>query len=214
MYSSLKQTLDSQAVTLVAVSKTKPHSALMELYDKGQRVFGENRVQELVEKQEALPKDIEWHMIGALQKNKVKYLAPFVTMIQSLDSLALARIINKEAAKNERTIPVLLQIKIGTEDSKSGYSIDLLKTELPEIMTLGNINICGVMGIGTFTHDEEVTLMEFRTLKSYFSELKESAFTESENFKEISMGMSGDYQLAIEEGSTMVRIGSLLFGSR
>lgn len=214
MYAALKSEFEDQQVTLVAVSKTKPQEAIMELYDRGQRIFAENRVQELVEKQAALPKDISWHMIGALQKNKVKYLAPFIDMIHSVDSLALAKMINKEATKQQRTISILLQIKIGKEEAKSGYNEKQLWDEVAEMKAMDGIKICGVMGIGTYTDEQAVTQSEFRLLKSYFDKIKATHFKDEPYFKEISMGMSGDYQLAIREGSTMVRIGSLLFGSR
>lgn len=214
MYPELKKHLDSQSVTLVAVSKTKPHKAILELYNQGQKIFGENRVQELAEKHEVLPKDIQWHMIGHLQKNKVKYIAPFVSLIHSVDNLALAKIINKEAEKNDRVISILLQIKIGVEKAKTGYAYEQLLEDLSELSALKNIDICGVMGIGTFTTDIAVTTREFSQLHSYYSLLQTEAFKDQPLFKEVSMGMSGDYRLAIEHGSTMVRIGSLLFGSR
>lgn len=214
MYSELKKRLDSQSVTLVAVSKTKPHGAILDLYNQGQKIFGENRVQELAEKHEALPKDIQWHMIGHLQKNKVKYIAPFVSLIHSVDNLALAKTINKEAKKNERVISILLQIKIGVEEAKTGYAYEQLIEDLSELITLKHIKICGLMGIGTFTTDTAVTTLEFSRLHSYFKLLQLESFKDQPDFKEVSMGMSGDYPLAIEHGSTMVRIGSLLFGSR
>ena len=214
MYDTLKDFVTSEGITLVAVSKTKPNSAIQALYTKGQRIFGENRVQELSKKYEELPKDIEWHMIGQLQKNKVKYIAPFVSMIHSCDSLGLAQIINKQAIRSDRTINILLQIKIALEETKSGWSYDTLLKEIPELLSLTNINICGVMGMGTFTSDKEITIQEFSKMKTYFDDLKSAAFKNAPAFKEISMGMSGDYKLAVESGSTMVRIGSLLFGQR
>lgn len=214
MYKKLQKQLANNNVTLVAVSKTKPQSAIQELYDLGHRIFGENRVQELTEKHQALPTDIQWHLIGQLQKNKVKYIAPFIDCIQSVDSLALAQVIQKEAAKNNRSIDILLQIKIAQEESKSGYKYDTLIEDIDTIKSLENINILGVMGIGTFTGEESVTIEEFTRLKGYFDTLKRVHFHTNENFKDISMGMSGDYALAIDHGSTMVRIGSLLFGSR
>ncbi len=214
MYDTLKDNLDSKGITLVAVSKTKPNSAIQELYTKGQRLFGENRVQELTQKYEDLPKDIEWHMIGQLQKNKVKYIAPFISMIHSCDSLALAKIINKEAVKADRKISVLLQIKIAKEETKTGWSHATLIEEIPELLSYTHLTISGVMGMGTFTSDQEITVHEFTKMKAYFDSLKSTYFSGSSSFKEISMGMSGDYKLAIEHGSTMVRIGSLLFGQR
>ncbi len=214
MYEQLRSQLDTHEVTLVAVSKTKPASAIQELYDQGQRIFGENRVQEVVEKYDVLPKDIQWHVIGQLQKNKVKYIAPFISCIQSVDSLALAKVIQKEAVKNNRKINILLQIKIAKEDSKTGYNYDELINDIQELTALDHIIISGVMGIGTFTSDEATTKQEFDNLKKYFDHLKSEFFSGSDNFTEISMGMSGDYLTAIEHGSTMVRIGSLLFGRR
>lgn len=214
MYEQLKSQLVTHNITLVAVSKTKPTSEIQKLYDKGQRIFGENRVQEVVEKYDSLPKDIQWHVIGQLQKNKVKYIAPFISCIQSVDSLALAKVIQKEADKNDRNIDILLQIKIAEEESKSGYDYDQLLKDLVDIKAFANINIKGVMGIGTFTSDETKTKQEFDKLKHYFDNLKSNHFSGIDDFKEISMGMSGDYLMAIEHGSTMVRIGSLLFGHR
>jgi len=213
-YTELLSTLQESQVQLVAVSKTKPSSAILELYNVGQRVFGENRVQEMVDKYEALPKDIEWHMIGGLQKNKVKYIAPFVSRMHSVDSLALAQVINKEALKNDRIINILLQVKIAIEETKTGYDPNILDTELMAILQLEKVNVVGLMGMGTFTDDQDITAQEFKSLKSIFDKLKSTTMADKEDFKELSMGMSGDYQLAIEEGSTMVRIGSLLFGSR
>lgn len=215
-YNQISQFTSQQGVTLVAVSKTKPIEAIQQMYDQGQRVFGENRVQELEEKYLALPKDIQWHLIGHLQKNKVKYIAPFVSMIHSVDSLELLEIINKEAVKSDRIISVLLQYYIAKEDTKFGLSeaeglalLDQLK-EKP----LTNIKICGVMGMASFSDDKALVRSEFQNLKNIFVQLKNKYFATDDAFKEVSMGMSGDYELAIEEGSTMVRIGSALFGSR
>ena len=201
---------------LVAVSKTKPATAIQEMYLKGQRIFGENRVQELAQKYEELPKDIVWHMIGHLQRNKVKYIAPFVSMIHGVESVALLKEINKQAAKNDRIIDCLLQFKIAEEDSKFGLQIDDIQSFLvsEEYTALKNINIVGVMGMATFTDDKTQVKNEFKSLKVIFDDLKNNIFQEKTDFKEISMGMSGDYKIAIEEGSTMVRIGSLLFGKR
>ncbi len=202
--------------TLVAVSKTKPTAAIQAMYDQGQRIFGENRVQELVEKEAVLPKDIEWHQIGHLQTNKVKYIAPFVSLIHAVDSLKLLKEINKQALKNNRVIDCLLQFHIAEESSKFGFDEAEVSTMLTSdtYKTLANIRIVGVMGMATFTHDETQVKQEFRQLKQLFDTLKKTFFPSATHFKEISMGMSGDYQLAIKEGSTMVRIGSLLFGSR
>jgi len=202
--------------TLVAVSKTKPAAMIQAMYDEGQRIFGENRVQELVEKSEILPKDIEWHQIGHLQTNKVKYIAPFVSLIHAVDSFKLLKEINKQALKNERTIPCLLQFHIAEESSKFGFDKAEVEEVLnsPDFKKLENIEIVGVMGMATFTDDQEQVKMEFRYLKSLFEGLKQAYFSTQTSFSEISMGMSGDYKLAVEEGSTMVRIGSLLFGNR
>jgi len=203
-------------VTLVAVSKTKPNELLTEAYKAGQRVFGENRVQELVPKSEALPKDIEWHMIGHLQSNKIKYIAPFVSCIHSVDKPKLLSIINREAKKHGRVIRVLLQFHIATEATKFGMSVDEAVELLSsmEFKAMKNIEVAGVMGMATFTNDENQVRTEFRTLKTIFQKLKQEFFADKSSFKEISMGMSGDYQIAIEEGSTMVRIGSSIFGNR
>ena len=211
----LKSELPSN-VNLIAVSKTKPSSDIQIAYDGGQRAFGENRVQELVDKQEVLPKDIEWHAIGHLQTNKVKYIAPFVHLIHAVDSLRLLQEINKQAKSNERIIDCLLQFYIATEDSKHGFSIEEAQEMLasPEFFELKNVNIVGVMGMASFVEDQAQIEKEFKSLHNYFQLLKSSVFKFNENFKEISMGMSGDYQIAIDQGSTMVRIGSTIFGSR
>ena len=203
-------------ITLVAVSKTKPASDIEIAYKSGQRVFGENKVQELQEKHPILPKDIQWHMIGHLQTNKVKYIAPFVSLIHAVDSLKLLKEINKQAIKNNRTIAVLLQFHIAKEDSKFGLSInkaiDLITSEA--FQNLKNVSVQGVMGMATFTENENQIKTEFNKLKLVFDKLKTDYFKDPNQFKEISMGMSGDYELAIQEGSTMVRIGSTIFGSR
>ena len=207
----LKSVLPKQ-VTLVAVSKTKPVHDLMKAYDVGQRIFGENKVQEMVEKYQQMPKDIQWHMIGHVQRNKVKYMAPFVDLIHGVDSLKLLSEINKQALKNNRCINGLLQIKIAAEDSKFGMTkndaIQLMKSS--EFKNLKNIKIKGVMGMATFTDDQNKIRKEFETLKSTFSELKSI----QDSMHIISMGMSGDYPLAIECGSTMIRVGSYIFGAR
>ena len=207
----LKSVLPKQ-VTLVAVSKTKPVQDLMKAYDVGQRIFGENKVQEMVEKYQQMPKDIQWHMIGHVQRNKVKYMAPFVDLIHGVDSLKLLSEINKQALKNNRCINGLLQIKIAAEDSKFGMTkndaIQLIKSS--EFKNLKNIKIKGVMGMATFTDDQNKIRKEFETLKSTFSELKSI----QDSMHIISMGMSGDYPLAIECGSTMIRVGSYIFGAR
>jgi PLP dependent protein len=202
--------------TLVAVSKTFPIQSILEVYHQGQRAFGENRVQELLEKYEKLPRDIEWHMIGHLQTNKVRYIAPFVHMIHSVDSFRLLREIDSQAAKIGRVIHCLLQIHIAAEDTKFGFDeqevVDML--ESPEFTRLQHVKICGVMGMATFTDDTAQVRAEFRHLKSVFTRLKTTFFQEDPAFREISMGMSGDWEPALEEGSTMVRVGSLIFGER
>ena len=216
MFPTIKSALEKSKTSLVAVSKTKPNEQILEIYNQGQRIFGENRVQELVKKHETLPKDIEWHMIGYLQSNKVKYIAPFIALIHSVDSFKLLKKINTEAAKHHRIINCLLQFKIAKEDSKSGFEIESAKEMLsdPSFSSLKNINIRGLMGMATFTNDEQLVRAEFQKLKTIFEELKSLHFDSNSDFSEISMGMSGDYKLAIEAGSTMVRIGSLIFGSR
>ncbi len=216
MLKTIQEKLAASNTKLVAVSKTKPVEQILDMYHQGQKVFGENRVQELVEKHAQLPKDIEWHLIGHLQTNKVKYIAPFVAMIHAVDSFKLLEEINKQAQKEDRIIPVLLQFRIAEEDSKYGLEISdaVLILESEALTELENIQICGVMGMATFTHDMTQVRTEFQQLKRYFDLLKTRYFSQDLAFKEISMGMSGDYELAIEEGSTMVRIGSLLFGNR
>lgn len=215
-FQNILKDLANYNTNLVAVSKTKPQSAILELYEEGQRDFGENRVQELVDKQEALPKDINWHMIGHLQSNKVKYIAPFIHLIHSVDSPKILKEINKQAAKNDRIIDCLLQFHIAEEDTKYGFDSDeaLAFLKSPEFQSLQNIRVVGVMGMATFTKDENQVRNEFRSLKVIFDLLQKNCFDQVNSFKEISMGMSGDYTIAMEEGSTMVRIGSLLFGAR
>jgi len=201
---------------LIAVSKTNPVEKIKEAYDAGQRAFGENRVQELTPKFEALPKDIEWHMIGHMQSNKVKYIAPFIHLIHSVDSYNLLEEINKQAAKIKRTISCLLQIHIAEEESKFGFSeqeaFDLLQSE--SINNLNHVTIVGLMGMATFTDDKNQVRKEFKGLKTFFEKLKSSNLHSNALMKELSMGMSGDYQIALEEGSTMVRVGSAIFGER
>lgn len=211
-----KNEIESQGVKLVAVSKNHPAEAVMEAYEAGQRVFGENLVQEMVDKQAQLPADIEWHLIGHLQTNKVKYIAPFVKLIESVDSLKLLKEIDKQAAKHQRVIDCLLQIYIADEESKFGLgfdeAIELLRSE--EFDAMKNVRIIGLMGISTNTAQEKQTIAEFNELKVLFDGVKVSFFRKADFFKEISMGMSADYKLAIAEGSTMVRIGSNIFGKR
>lgn len=203
-------------VTLVAVSKTKPIEAIHEAYATGQRVFGENKVQELMTKAELLPKDIQWHLIGHLQTNKVKYIAPFVTMIHAVDSLKLLQEINKQAQKNKRIIPCLLQFHVAQEETKFGLDFQEVEELLQsrEFIEMEHVSIEGIMGMASNTDDEELIRDEFRTLNNYFHILKSNYFKFNPAFKHISMGMSGDYKIAIEEGSTMIRVGSTIFGSR
>jgi len=202
-------------VKLIAVSKTKPIELIEEAYTSGHRIYGENKVQELAGKYEALPKDIEWHMIGHMQTNKVKYIAPFVSLIHGIDSFKLLKVINKEGEKCNRKINCLLQFHIAKEETKFGLdlkeAIEFIKSD--DFSILKNVNICGVMGMATYTENEDTIRSEFRELVHIFNELKNSSLF-NDDFKEISMGMSGDYKIAIEEGATMVRIGSLLFGAR
>ncbi len=203
-------------VKLIAVSKTKPIESILALYEANQKVFGENKVQELVDKYEALPKDIEWHLIGHLQTNKVKYIAPFVACIHAVDSLKLLIEINKQAIKNNRVIDCLLQVFIAEEETKFGLSIEELQAllESKEFIEMQNVRIIGLMGMATNTLDEEKIREEFRTLENDFQIIKSHYFKFNEEFQELSMGMSGDFELAIAEGSTMVRVGSLIFGER
>lgn len=203
-------------IKLIAVSKTHPAEVVMQAYSAGQRVFGENRVQELLSKQPILPTDIEWHLIGHLQTNKVKYIAPFVALIHSVDSLKLLKEINKEAAKNSRVIDCLLQVYIAQEETKFGLSQEELfeLIENPEVQALNNCRIVGVMGMATFTDNENQIRNEFRMLKGIFDTIKVRYNYLSPYFNEISMGMSSDYAIAIEEGTTMIRVGSAIFGER
>lgn len=211
---NLKNILDTlpEHVTLVAVSKTKPVSDIQEAYNTGHRVFGENKIQEMAAKWEALPKDIQWHMIGHVQRNKVKYMAEFVSLIHGVDNLKLLEEINKQAMKHNRVIDCLLQIKIAKEDTKFGMTFQ----EASEILKsrayghMDNVNIIGVMGMATFTTDMEQIAEEFDSLKSTFDNIKQI----DSNLSIISMGMSGDYQIAVEKGSNMVRVGSSIFGAR
>jgi len=205
-----------EEVRLVAVSKTKPNEAVLEAYQVGQRIFGENKVQELVQKYETLPKDIEWHFIGHPQTNKVKYIAPFVALIHGVDSLKLLKVIHKEGVKNKRVIRCLLQFHIAQESTKFGLSleeaVEILESDTFKSLT--NVEVAGVMGMATFTDDEAQIRAEFKSLKDIFTHLKNNYFQHSESFREISMGMSNDYTLAVDEGSTMVRVGSKIFGAR
>jgi pyridoxal phosphate enzyme (YggS family) len=215
-YKSIKEELDVKQVTLVAVSKIQPVEAILKLYELGQRDFGENYVQELVDKQSTLPKDIRWHFIGHLQSNKVKYIAPFVQLIHGVDSLKLLKEINKEAAKNNRVIDVLLQVHIAQEETKFGLDEEELSLIISEFenLKIQNVKVCGLMGMASFSDDLEKVKSEFRYLKNLFNQCAEKFTIHHSPFTILSMGMSGDYKIAIEEGSTMVRIGSLLFGAR
>ncbi len=201
---------------MIAVSKTKPVSALEEAYKAGQRHFGENKVQEMFDKYEQLPKDIQWHLIGHLQSNKVKYIAPFVHLIHSVDSLKLLSEIDKQAKKNNRVIDCLLQFHIAQEETKFGLNLQEAHSLITsaEFLEMKNVRIIGVMGMASFTNDEQQVKLEFSNLNAIFSQLKKDFFSLDENFRERSMGMSGDYLLAMQEGSTMVRIGSTIFGGR
>ena len=205
-----------EGVRLVAVSKYHPIEALQEAYDGGQRIFGESKVQEMTQKYEALPKDIEWHFIGHLQTNKIKYMAPYVTLIHGVDSYKLLAEINKQAAKVNRIIPCLLQIHIAQEETKFGFSTDECRAMLEsgEWKTLDNVRIAGVMGMATNTEDEKQIAQEFETLARFFRETKETYFKDRPYYKEISMGMSDDYPIAIGHGSTLIRVGSKIFGAR
>jgi pyridoxal phosphate enzyme (YggS family) len=215
---NLKEILDSipKNVALVAVSKTKPIADLQEAYDAGQRIFGENKIQEMVDKYDTLPKDIKWQMIGHLQSNKVKYMAHFVDLIHGVDKLKTLVEINKQAKKHERVINCLIQARIAKEDTKFGLSFEEIEAILSSEKTaeLKNINIVGFMGMATFTDDTAQLSEEFSSLETFFKTQKEKNTTENCNIEVLSMGMSGDYLLAIENGSTMIRVGSSIFGSR
>ncbi|TCK80744.1 YggS family pyridoxal phosphate-dependent enzyme [Albibacterium bauzanense] len=212
----INKELENYDTQLIAVSKTKSVEEILEVYKEGQRHFGENQVQELNEKYDKLPNDIIWHQIGSLQRNKVKYIAPYIGVIHSVDSLKLLQEINKQALKAKRIIDCLLQIQISDEDTKSGLdyadTIELLRSD--EYQEMKNIRIIGLMGIASNTPNTKMIKEEFHDLKVLFNGIKESFFRNEDSFKELSMGMSSDYKIALEEGSTMVRIGSLIFGAR
>jgi len=212
---SLKQQIPA-SVKVVAVSKTKSAGEILEAYNTGHRIFGENRVQELISKKNNLPDDIEWHFIGHLQTNKVKLVVAVASMIESVDSFKLLKVISGEAMKCGRIIDCLLQFHIAREETKSGFSLaeaeEMLRTE--EFRQLQEVRVCGVMGMATFTDDSALVRNEFRSLSDYFNRLKKAYFSDQPSFKEISMGMSGDFRIAVEEGSTMIRIGSIIFGER
>ncbi len=213
---SFSSSLKNTSGVLIAVSKTYPQEAILEAYEAGQRIFGENKVQELVPKFEALPKDIEWHLIGHLQSNKVKYIAAFVHLIHSVDSLKLLAEINKEGKKNNRVINVLLQLYIADEETKFGLGFEEAEAVLnaPELKEFSNIKIIGFMGMATNTEDQEKIRLEFRSLKTFFEHCKPKYASSNIVLTEISMGMSSDYTMALEEGSTLIRVGSSIFGKR
>jgi len=212
---SIKKKLPEK-VRLVAVSKTKPNEDILEAYNAGHKIFGENKVQDLVGKYEQLPKDIEWHFIGHPQTNKVKYIAPFIGLIHGVDSIKLLKIINKEARKNNRKIRCLLQFHIAEEKTKFGLTLEEAREILvsAEFKSLTNIIVSGVMGMATYTENEEQIRNEFKMLNLIFNTLKNEYFSSVKNFSEISMGMSDDYPVAVEEGSTLIRVGSKIFGER
>ena len=205
----IKSTLPNH-ISLIAVSKTKPNSDLLEAYDSGQRIFGENKIQDMSKKWDSLPKDIEWHMIGHVQTNKVKYMAPFVSLIHTVDSLKLIIEINKQALKNNRTIDCLIQIRIAEEETKFGLPENQLEDLLESVIALKSIKIRGLMGMASFTSDDLKVRSEFNKLSKLFNKIKEKY----SNLEILSMGMSSDYTIAIEEGSTMIRVGSKIFGER
>jgi hypothetical protein len=213
---TIRQITQKYSAKLITVSKTYPPEVISEAYQVGMRSFGENRVQELIPKYEALPKDIEWHLIGTLQSNKVKYIAPFVSLIHSIDSAKLSEAVNKEAQKHNRIIDCLLQIHIATEETKQGFSY----TEAAEYLQSGkigdltHIRIIGMMGMATFTENQSQIRAEFKSLKAFFEKMKSSINLPNVALSEISMGMSGDYVIALQEGSTMIRVGSAVFGKR
>jgi pyridoxal phosphate enzyme (YggS family) len=215
-YSEISEEAKRFGAKLIAVSKTKPVEDILELYHAGQKYFGENKVQEMVDKYEALPKDIEWHLIGHLQTNKVKYIASFVSCIHAVDSLRLLEEIDKQAAKNSRVIDCLLQVHIAEEETKFGFDANQL-FDLPEsneFASLSHIRICGLMGMATNTADERKIESEFQALKQLFDKLKKEKFAENIAFRDLSMGMSSDYKIALRNGSTLIRVGSVIFGER
>ena len=214
-YHNITANLPARA-RLVAVSKTKPEEDIMTLYYEGQRIFGENKAQEMKAKHEHLPQDIEWHLIGHLQTNKIKYIAPFVSLIHSIDSYELLKEVNKHAIKHGRVLKCLLQFHIAQEETKFGFLLDECEAMLnaPDFQELKNVQICGVMGMASLTDNQEQIHREFHTLHEYFNLLKDKYFSSNPDFKELSMGMSEDYPIAIEEGSTLIRVGSAIFGAR
>lgn len=206
----------TEKVRLVAVSKFHPVEAIAEAYRAGQRIFGESKVQEMTAKYETLPKDIEWHFIGHLQTNKVKYIVPYVALIHGIDSYKLLAEVDKQAAKVQRTVPCLLQIHIAEEESKFGFSFDECREmlEAGEWKSLSHVQLCGLMGMATYTSDTEQIAKEFCSIRNFFQEVKQKWFPQSDSFRELSIGMSSDYLQAMASGSTLVRIGSKIFGDR
>ncbi len=215
-YLSLKSYTDEKGVKIAAVSKTHGIEKIQQLYDLGQRIFAENKAQEMVQKHSELPADIEWHFVGHLQRNKVKYIAPFVSFIHSVDSLKLLKEINKEAGKNNRTIDCLFQIDIAEDETKFGMDFPEAREILAgeNLWQMENVNICGLMAIATLTDDRTQIEKEFESLSAFFEEIQKTYFSYSNHFKELSIGMTGDYDLAIKAGSTIIRVGSYLFGER
>lgn len=215
-FEELKQYCDEHNVKLIAISKTKPEAAIREIYDSGHKLFGENKVQELTGKQSSLPADIQWHMVGHVQRNKVKYLVPFVAMIESVDSLRLLKEINKRARKEERVIDCLLQMHIAGESTKFGLDETELKEllESESVAKMENVRICGLMGMATLTDDKKQIAREFRGLRKLFDEIKGHYFAKAAHFADVSMGMTNDYEIAVAAGSTMIRVGSKIFGPR
>ncbi|MBN1252724.1 MAG: YggS family pyridoxal phosphate-dependent enzyme [Bacteroidales bacterium] len=219
---SVKKNIDEilnnlpEQVKLVAVSKTKPNELILEAYNNGYKVFGENKVQEISRKYEELPKDIEWHMIGHLQSNKVKYIAPFVSLIHAVDSFKLLKTINNEALKNNRTINFLFQMHIAKEESKFGFSFEEIEKiiQSSEFKELKNVNLIGFMGMATNTDNGKTIKDEFKYINDCLKTTKQKYFKDKDDFKELSIGMSGDYKIAIEQGSTIIRLGSIIFGER
>lgn len=214
--SNIKDQIKDRGIKLIIVTKERSLEEILEVYQSGEKTFGENKVQDLVSKIDDLPDDIEWHFIGHLQRNKVKFITPFVKMIHSVDSFRLLKEINKQAVKNKRTIDCLLEFHIASEESKFGLNFEMACQLLDDegFADLKNVRICGVMGMATFTDDKEQQLNEFKSLNAIFEKLKSKYFSEASYFKEISMGMSDDYPLAIEAGSTILRLGSCIFGPR
>ena len=216
-FQDLKKYCDQHGVQLVAVSKTKPNEDVLALYEKGHRIFGENYVQELVKKQEVLPADIQWHFIGHLQSNKIKYIAPFVALIHGVDSLKLLQAIDKEGKKCNRIIPCLLQVHVAKEETKFGFDINELRSAAAEIFLekkFQHVSIAGLMGMASFTEDESIIRSEFQQLKSIFDELRNTYREYTTHFNTLSMGMSSDYKIAVACGSNLIRVGSVLFGAR